>query len=240
MLGCTPLLAVNTEDMRFQHYCRLLSIISHSATTANRSSRSRNCVHGRSRSNTVHRMLYLVHQPHTHACDRSWLIMAFNRAWWRQWEHYFAVCGISYTSCQHIFYRQKFARELCTGKVTARHQQWRVPLWALALTYTWRSARMYAVTSHIAASLPLKTSEADEATSCLSALSIIKVSDGVAYTRTVLTAARWTKWSVQSRGFAVGSRYTWRKCGRQSAYAAVAQLRWLLAWPCSYPLQRAM
>lgn len=189
VLGCTPLLAVNTEDMRFQHYCRLLSIISHSATTANRSSWSRNCVHGRSRSNTVHRMLYLVHQSHTHACDRSWLIMAFNRAWWRQWEHYFAVCGISYTSCQHIFYRQKFARELCTGKVTARHQQWRVPLWALALTYTWRSAHMYAVTSHIAASLPLKTSEADEATSCLSALSIIKVSDGVAYTRTVLTAA---------------------------------------------------
>jgi len=47
---------------------------------------------------------------------------------------------------------------------------------------------MYAVTSHIAASLPLKTSEADEATSYLSALSIIKVSDGVAYTRTVLTA----------------------------------------------------
>lgn len=111
MLGCTPLLAVNTEDMRFQHYCRLLSIISHSATTANRSSRSRNCVHGRSRSNTVHRMLYLVHQPHTHACDRSWLIMAFNRAWWRQWEHYFAVCGISYTSCQHIF----FPAKICEG-----------------------------------------------------------------------------------------------------------------------------
>jgi len=80
--------------------------------------------------------------------------------------------------------------------------------------------------------------EADKAMSRLRALSIVKVSDIVAYTRRAAIAARSTSFLYMATCLPSRADIQDGRHQRQRPYAAMAPSQQLLAWPGSYPLRQ--